>query len=172
MQVSSRVCRRYDREAAADTVAPPAPRLTRARQRVLSNGTTSGADRAGTPAYMSPEQLRGEDLTAAADVWALGVVLWELAAEAKPWAAAARGDEDEVPGGGARAEATEADVGEPVPDGGAVGLLVHAAAPPRSLQLADCCQGSRRRRARTARTAAVRPSHGQVTGTMVQQSFT
>ena len=59
---------------------------------MLSNGTTSGADRAGTPAYMSPEQLRGEDLTAAADVWALGVVLWELAAEAKPWAAAARGE--------------------------------------------------------------------------------
>ncbi|MDB4962888.1 MAG: serine/threonine protein kinase [Myxococcales bacterium] len=45
----------------------------------------------GTHAYMAPEQVRGEAWTRATDVFALGVVLWELAASARlfhrgpPW---------------------------------------------------------------------------------------
>ena len=64
------------------------PRSSVCTQRRLSaaDGAVSGADRVGTPAYMSPEQMRGEALTAASDVWALALLLWELAAEAKPWA--------------------------------------------------------------------------------------
>lgn len=37
----------------------------------------------GTAAYMAPEQVRGEAWTTAVDVWALGVVLWELASGAR-----------------------------------------------------------------------------------------
>jgi serine/threonine-protein kinase len=51
---------------------------------------TAGVVR-GTHAYMAPEQVRGEPWTPATDVFALGVVLWELVAGARlfhrgpPW---------------------------------------------------------------------------------------
>jgi predicted Ser/Thr protein kinase len=47
----------------------------------------SGGERAGTPAYMSPEQLRGDGLTVQSDLYALGLVLFELFAGKRPFPA-------------------------------------------------------------------------------------
>jgi serine/threonine-protein kinase len=57
----------------------------------------------GTHAYMAPEQVRGEAWTPATDVFAIGVVLWELVADKRlfhrgpPWLSMAAVVEEPVP---------------------------------------------------------------------------
>src|ERR1039458_10759513 len=40
----------------------------------------------GTPAYMAPEQFEGKPITAAADIYAFGVLLYEMVVGRRPFA--------------------------------------------------------------------------------------
>ncbi len=59
---------------------------------IASSGITLMGRAMGTPTYMSPEQVRGEELDARADLFSFGVVLYQMATGALPF----RGETTEV----------------------------------------------------------------------------
>ena len=70
----------------------------------VDNGLTAARTVMGTPAYMAPEQVSGGEVTKATDVYALGLVLYEMITDALPFeadtsiaAAVKRLREDPVP---------------------------------------------------------------------------
>jgi serine/threonine protein kinase/tetratricopeptide (TPR) repeat protein len=51
----------------------------------LQAATVTTVGLAGTMPYLSPEQLEGGDASARSDIWALGIVMYEMAAGVKPF---------------------------------------------------------------------------------------
>jgi len=61
-------------------------RMTTPREGPLDVQLTDSGALVGTPAYMSPEQLRGEDVDFRTDIFSLGTMMYELATGRHPFA--------------------------------------------------------------------------------------
>ncbi|HWE80096.1 MAG TPA: serine/threonine-protein kinase, partial [Gaiellaceae bacterium] len=115
---------------------------------------TAVGDVPGTLTYVSPERLRGENATAAADIWAVGVILWEILAGRHPFRSSnASGTSRRIKAGAPPLETVRPDLPEPILAAVDAALAPDPAARPTAASLAARLRSepkSRKRRASEA----------------------
>jgi len=90
-----------------------------------ADSTTTTLGTMGTAAYMAPEQIRGEPVSAATDVYALGVLIFEMFTGRRPFSGVEVKEEESGPTSNERIRAAHLRV--PAPDACAVNPNVPAA---------------------------------------------
>jgi hypothetical protein len=119
---------------------------------------TQVGDVPGTLTYVSPERLDGRHATAAADVWAVGVVLWEALAGKHPFRSSnAAGTARRIRGGAPPLETVRPDLPRPLLNAVDRALDLDPERRPPASELAAELRGQHRRRApkvKPVRTAA------------------
>ncbi len=59
--------------------------IAKVKESVIAPSTVTGSATAGTIVYMSPEQLRGEKVSAPSDIYSLGVIAYEMVTGRRPF---------------------------------------------------------------------------------------
>jgi hypothetical protein len=123
---------------------------------------TAAGDVPGTLAYISPERLAGEEASFAADIWAVGVVLWETLAGYHPfWSSSPIETARRIEEGPPRLEAIRPDLPRHLTEAVARATAVDPEKRPSAVHLADRLRSTlderERRRKRTSRGAAAQP---------------
>jgi hypothetical protein len=117
---------------------------------------TARGDVPGTLAYVSPERLAGEEATEAADVWAVGVILWEALARRHPFRAATLNETSaRIQAGPEPLEHVRPDLPAAIHEAVAAALARDPAKRPSADRLADELRGRvKKRRIRRERPSA------------------
>ncbi len=118
---------------------------------------TAVGDVPGTLTYVSPERLKGETATAAADIWAVGVMLWESLAGRHPFRSSnAAGTSRRIRAGAPPLESIRPDLPEPLLAAVAGALELDPAKRPKAAQLAAELRGEPGKRRRKPGEAIAR----------------
>jgi serine/threonine-protein kinase len=126
---------------------------------------TGAGDVPGTLAYISPERLQGEVSSFAADVWAVGVVLWEALTGYHPfWSSSPVETARRIDAGAPPLESARPDLPRALCDAVNRALAIDPARRPTALQLAQRLRDalgarSRRKRPRTLPALPAPPLH-------------
>ena len=119
---------------------------------------TAFGDVPGTLAYIAPERLAGDPASAAADVYAVGVLLWEALAGMHPfWKSGLLESAKAIRAGAPPLASVRPDLPRPLLAAVDAALALDPAARPAAAHLADVLRDARRRRKPERRTLPAAP---------------